>query len=157
MILSGQRIRELQIVSPHVERTTISRDNGITLSYGEGPAGYDIRVEFDDIGGILYKDFNKGEFLLCSSIEHFRMPKNVIGVVHDKSTWARKGIAVQNTILEPGWEGYLTLELTNHGQKSIALTRGDPIAQVIFHETYKTESTYNGKYQKQSRGPQEAR
>ena len=42
------------------------------------------------------------------------MPSDVLGQVCDKSTWARRGVAVQNTIIEPGWRGYLTVELTNH-------------------------------------------
>jgi dCTP deaminase len=39
-----------------------------------------------------------------------------MGIVHDKSTWARRGLVVQNTVIEPGWHGYqTTIELTNHG------------------------------------------
>lgn len=80
------------------------------------------------------------------------MPNNVVGVVHDKSTWARLGLTVQNTIIEPGWHGYLTLEIVNHSRMNITLKNGMPIAQVLFHfldET--TEQPYSGKYQNQSK------
>ena len=95
-------------------------------------------------------------------------PDNVIGIVHDKSTLARLGIACQNTVIEPGWEGYLTLEITNHANKrpwwkfwerdnEVFLDDGTPIAQILFHYTDKpVEKSYDGKYHHQARGPQEA-
>lgn len=85
------------------------------------------------------------------------MPKNVVGIVHDKSTWARRGLAVQNTVIEPGWRGFLTLELTNHGSVPIKIERAMPIAQIVFHFTDEETVGYEGKYQDQERGPQEAR
>jgi dCTP deaminase len=86
------------------------------------------------------------------------MPNNVVGIVHDKSSLARQGIAVQNTVAEPGWRGYLTLEITNHYVNKILLLKGDAIAQVVFHFLDEpTELIYDGKYQDQQRGPQEAR
>jgi dCTP deaminase len=85
------------------------------------------------------------------------MPPDVIGFVHDKSSWARKGLAVQNTVIEPGWRGYLTLELTNHGRDALEITEGDPIAQIVFHYLDAlTEQPYVGKYQDQGYGPQRA-
>jgi len=78
----------------------------------------------------------------------------VIGFVHDKSTWARLGIAVQNTVIEPGWEGYLTLEITNHSRDRVTILRGSGIAQVIFQFLdLPSEKPYDGKYQDQARGP----
>jgi dCTP deaminase len=160
MILSGQTIRTLcdgsrgdKMLQPFSERTRL---HGMT--YGLGPAGYDVRAEFDAIGAIDTYDIECGEFLLCSTIERFQMPTNVMGIVHDKSTLARLGIAVQNTVIEPGWGGWLTLELTNHGPKTVRLTRGMPIAQIIFHETDQVvEKSYDGKYHNQERGPVEAK
>ena len=74
-----------------------------------------------------------GGFTLASTLEEFDMPDDVLGIVHDKSTWARMGLAAQNTVIEPGWNGYLTLELTNHGDEEIFIDDGTPIVQIIFH------------------------
>ena len=101
-VLSGDSLRERSMIEPFCER---SKAHGMT--YGVGFAGYDIRVR-EAI------DLPPGGFSLASTVEAFDMDNDVIGVVHDKSTWARRGLAVQNTVLEPGWVGYLTLELTNH-------------------------------------------
>ena len=81
------------------------------------------------------------------------MPPDVLGIVHDKSTWARLGLACQNTVIEPGWHGWLTLELTNHGTEALTIERGMPIAQVIFHFVDDDTVGYEGKYQDQRRGP----
>jgi len=145
MIASGQILRQLKPVSPFCERTKF---NGMT--YGVGPAGYDVRIDQD-------LTLDPGEFALASTLELFDMPNMLLGIVHDKSTWARLGLAVQNTVIEPGWKGFLTLELTNHGKNQLQIKQGSPIAQIIFHYTDKpVEQPYSGKYQNQARGPQPA-
>lgn len=156
-ILSAQTIEEYCLkwgmISPFSDRT---RHEGVT--FGLSAAGYDVRVEFDRDG--LFEELTiwPGEFILASTIEKFQMPSDVVGIVHDKSTWARRGIAVQNTVIEPGWAGWLTLELTNHGNEPIVLRRGTGIAQIVFHFLDKpTARPYEGKYQDQERGPVEAR
>jgi dCTP deaminase len=61
-------------------------------------------------------------------------------------------------VIEPGWSGYLTLELTNHGHDALDILWGDPIAQIVFHWLdHATDQPYNGKYQDQKRGPQPAK
>lgn len=150
MILSGETIREMEIVDPCLPRT---REFGMT--YGLGPAGYDVRCEFDEDGSRLVQYLPPGRFILASTIEMFRMPPNVMGIVHDKSTLARMGVAVQNTVIEPGWRGYLTLEITNHGSRHLEIKRGQPVAQVVFHFVDRTTTGYEGKYQDQRRGPVE--
>lgn len=146
MIASAQTLRILKPVSPFVEREVC---NGLT--YGLGPAGYDIRAAES-----FY--LTPGTFVLGSSMEEFFMPNNLLGVVHDKSTWARRGLCVQNTVIEPGWRGFLTLEYTNHGTAEIYIKVGDPIAQIVFHILdVPTDSPYEGKYQDQEAGPQVAR
>ena len=142
MIISAQTLRKLKPVSPFVER-------GICygMSYGLSVAGYDIRLR----DGIHLLPLG---FSLASSLESFTMPANVLGVVHDKSTWARQGLAVQNTVLEPGWRGFLTLELTNHSEKALKILAGSPIAQIVFHFVDEpVESLYQGKYQDQDDRP----
>jgi dCTP deaminase len=123
------------------------------MTFGCGPAGYDVRVEFDEHGHMPAVQLLPGQFLLASTIERFKMPRDVLGIVHDKSTWARLGLACQNTVIEPGWEGWLTLELTNHGHEPLTIERGMPIAQVIFHFVDDDTLGYEGKYQDQKRGP----
>lgn len=98
-----------------------------------------------------------GAFALASSVEEFHMPLDVVGIIHDKSTWARRGVAVQNTVIEPGWRGFLTLELTNHGVAPLVFQEGTPIAQVLFHRTDHPTQGYAGKYQDQPPGPQAAK
>lgn len=146
MILSAQTIRKIKPIEPFVERTV---QNG--MSYGLSIAGYDVRCDQDLV-------LPAAGFKLASTVERFLMPDDVVGIVHDKSTWARRGIALQNTVIEPGWCGYLTIEITNHSDKEIIIQKGDPIAQILFHRTdYPVESPYSGKYQNQESGPQEAR
>jgi len=127
------------------------------MTYGISVAGYDVRVEFDAEGKTPCKLIEAGEFVLASTIERFQMPIDVIGFVHDKSSWARQGLTVQNTVIEPGWSGFLTLELTNHSRHQIMLKRGMPIAQIVFHFTDHPTTGYLGKYNEQERGPQRAR
>ncbi len=152
VILSIHEVERRGIVLPFCEQTVF---HGCT--YGAGPAGYDVRVEFDSSGSIYGKPLLPGEFLLVSTVEEFNMPDDVIGIVHDKSSLARQGLAVQNTVVEPGWRGFLTLELTNHGPENVHLVRGQGIAQVLFHRLSEPATRpYSGKYQNQGRGPQEA-
>lgn len=151
MILSGQSIRKRGIFTPFNERT---HHNG--MSYGLSMAGYDVRVALDGLEDKI--TLYPGDFILAVTKEHFDMPSDVLGIVHDKSTWARQGIAVQNTVIEPGWKGYLTLEVTNHGAEAIVLASGDPIAQIVCHQLDEpAEQPYDGKYQNQEDTPQEAR
>lgn len=96
-----------------------------------------------------------GNFCLASANEYFLMPRDVVGIVHDKSTWARQGVSVFNTVIEPGWEGFLTLEIVFHGSEPLTISSGQGIAQVVFHQTT-DEAAYEGKYQNQGAGPTEA-
>ncbi len=160
MILSAQSILKRKIITPVHPRTVI---NGKT--YGISAAGYDVRIDFSELNYRIRvlsrntKSETDNDFLLAATLEHFNMPDDVLGVVHDKSSWARHGVCVQNTIIDPGWRGHLTLEITYHGpdKQLIQIHHGDPIAQIIFHQL--DESTifpYGGKYQDQKRGPQPA-
>lgn len=135
----------IQLIEPFHERTVF---NG--MSFGLSCHGYDIRIAES-------VRLTKGGFTLASTIEEFRMPLDLSGVVHDKSTWARMGLAVQNTVLEAGWNGHLTLELSFHGSDPLYIPAGSPIAQIQFHLLDEpTEQPYSGKYQDQAAGPQRA-
>jgi len=151
MILSAQSIRHRCLLKPAMIEPFCERDKTGGMSYGLSSCGYDIRIA-------EHINLEPGGFALGSTIEMFRIPKDVTAVVHDKSSWGRKGLAVQNTVLEPGWEGFLTIELSNHSKLWISIVQGMPIAQLIFHKLdHTTEQPYTGKYQNQEPGPQEAR
>lgn len=171
-ILSAQTIRKLELINPLVERQ--QHESG--CSFGLSACGYDVRLDQDIT-------ITPGCFVLASTMEQFHMPNNVVGKVHDKSTWARRGLAVQNTVIEPGWTGYLTLEIScnvsfenqfkklwsgqfqyeDSGisyQPFVIIKAGTPIAQIVFEFLDEsTEQPYptNGKYQNQERGVVEAR
>jgi dCTP deaminase len=149
-ILTGEALRNhvglngRTIVTPWLPRTK----HWITgTTYGESYCGYDIRLDEE-------VHLEPGGFKLASTLELFDMPVSLVGIVHDKSTLARMGVTVQNTVIEPGWAGYLTLELTNHGADKVFLPTGAPIAQVLFHMISGLTTGYDGKYQDQERGPQ---
>lgn len=137
MILSGRTIRDLIVIEPFFERSVFEG-----MSFGLGPAGYDVRLR----EGI---HLERGGFALTSIIEHIKMPRDVVGFVFDKSTLARRGLSLFNTVIEPGWRGHLTVEISNRGNETIILQPGSPIAQIQFHRTDTWCDPYNGKYQDQ--------
>lgn len=139
------------------------------VSYGLGEAGYDIRIKQDITfyrlfglipmvkvvdGDQVSRHF--GKFTLASAIEKFNMSPSCVAIVHDKSTWARRALSVFNTVIEPGWKGYLTLELVYHGRKKLHIPAGSGIAQVLFH-LVQEPANYNGKYMNQENKPVAAR
>lgn len=160
-VLSSQSIRAAGIFSPFHERSVHAATG---LTYGCGAASYDLRLGED-------ARFLKNMVTLTYAMEHISLPPNVCGVVHDKSSLARIGILVQNTFIDPGWHGYLTLEISYHqirlgGQTSPAemamslrermfldLKAGTPIAHVALHQLDQpTETPYAGRYQNQLAG-----
>lgn len=141
------------------------------VSRGLGEAGYDIRIKqeiqfcgLDNVrryvvsternadGSIRSYHRKNGRFTIASAIEEFDMPTDMIGIVHDKSTWARQGVSVFNTVVECGWKGFLTLELVYHGSENLVIPAGAAIAQVVFHQTAEHQR-YTGKYQNQANEP----
>lgn len=147
--------------------------NGVVTS-GMSEAGYDIRIKQtvrfmpnanqNSMSVLMYSTMDMsslfsskhGNFTLASAIEEFDMPHNMIGIVHDKSTWARKGLSVFNTVIENGWKGFLTLELVYHGQEELIIPAGSGIAQVVFHQTTDL-CQYTGRYQNQPNEPVSAK
>jgi dCTP deaminase len=167
MILSAETIRRLQPVSPFCERT-VQRG----MSYGLSLAGYDVRAKIEyhartlvgSTGAYLCPGSGEscllrpGGFMLVTTLEYFTMPVNVVAFVHDKSTWARRGLSIPPVVLEPGWKGHLTLALRNFGPEALSIVNGDPIAQIVFHELDNNAGPgYTGKYQGQGPEPVPAR
>ena len=144
MILSGESIQRLGILTPCYPKYKRGGVSG-GLSY----CGYDLSLRDPVL-------IPAGKFALASAFERFTMPDNVVGFIHDKSTWARTGIMVQNTVVEPGWEGWLTIELTNHGDTFVNIDANMPIAQVVFAYLDQSVEGYTGKYQGQGPRPQVA-
>ncbi len=126
------------------------------ISYGLSSYGYDIRIAdefkiFTDVFSSVVdpKNFDpkslvdfKGEvcvippnsFCLARSVEYFRIPRGVMGICLGKSTYARCGIVVNITPLEPEWEGHLTIEISNTTPLPAKIYANEGIAQVIFLE-----------------------
>jgi dCTP deaminase len=143
---------------------TKERAHGV--SHGLSEAGYDIRIKQEitfkpatpSLPASVWVDgiYEPGNFTLASAIEEFQMPPYLVGVVHDKLTWARRGLSVRNTVVEPGFCGGLTLEIVYDGRTALTIPAGAGIAQVLFHEVA-SPASYNGKYQNQSTDPVAAR
>lgn len=147
-VLSGQSIKKANIIEPFHERTP---RNGMT--FGVGAASYDCRIDLGPNCVSKQKVLRGGRFMLAATKERFKMPNDVCGFVKDKSSYARQGISVFNTFIDPGWEGYLTIEIANHDDRPFIFTDGDPICQIIFMKLDQAaEKPYKGKYQNQRRG-----
>lgn len=167
MFVNGKSLLEAAPITDMV--TEKNRYEG--TSYGLSEAGYDIRIKqsikfVNDAYGArtIVTDPETGEadtfmghFVLASSMEHFQTPHNLVGTVKDKSTWARQGLSVFNTVIEPGWNGKLTLELVYHGFADLEILPGQGIAQVLYGLLSDHGDYGNGKYQNQEDRPVGAR
>ena len=144
MILSAQSIRTILAdrITPFNERTVFQG-----MSYGLSHAGYDLRIK-DNL------TLAPKEFTLATTIEELDLPNWIMGKLADKSSWARQGLSVFNTIFEPGWRGYPTIELVNqHHARTLVIPAGMPIAQMIFERIDGATAAYSGKYQDQPQVP----
>ena len=166
MIINGRDLIAAAPIKDMVPEKVVAHG----MTYGCSEAGYDIRIKQEirfypvnpdaefkkfrvmSFTNDSFTNDDEGRFTLASAIEEFQMPTNLLGRVCDKSSWARKGLSVFNTVIEPGFKGGLTLELVYHGNTELIIPAGAPIAQVIFEEV-KNPAQYNGKYQFQSSEP----
>lgn len=165
MVINGNALyRSSQLLD--IPETKVSQHG---VSWGLGEAGYDIRIKQDITfyrlfglipmvktvdAGVVKRHF--GKFALASAMEKFNMSPSCVAIVHDKSTWARRALSVFNTVIEPGWKGFLTLELVYHGRKKLHIPAGSGIAQVLFH-LVQEPAHYNGKYMNQPDKPVKAK
>ena len=144
--------KQYRMLEPFEE--SLKRDG--VISYGLSSMGYDIRVTdeykiFTNLKQAVVdpKQFNPDSFIdfkgpLCAippnsfalarSIEYFRMPRSVMGICLGKSSYARCGIVVNITPLEPEWEGHLTIEISNTTPLPARIYSFEGIAQVLFFE-----------------------
>jgi dCTP deaminase len=145
------------------------------VSYGTSSYGYDIRCStefkiftnvnstiidpklFDEKNFFDYRGdvciIPPNSFALARTVEYFRIPRNVLTICLGKSTYARCGIIVNVTPLEPEWEGHVTLEFSNTTPLPARIYANEGVAQVIFLESDEVcETSYRdrgGKYQGQ--------
>jgi dCTP deaminase len=145
------------------------------ISFGLSSYGYDVRIAdefkiFTNVFGAVvdpksfdpksFVDF-KGEvciippnsFALGRTVEYFRIPRNVMTICVGKSTYARCGIITNVTPLEPGWEGHVTLEISNTTPLPAKIYANEGIAQILFFESDEqcmiSYADKKGKYQSQ--------
>ncbi len=141
---------EDKMIDPFVEGSIRS---GV-ISYGISSYGYDIRVSnefkiFTNVHSAVvdpkhfvpesFVDFAgdiciipPNSFVLSRTVEHFKIPREVLVICVGKSTYARCGLIVNVTPLEPGWEGYLTLEISNTTPLPAKVYANEGIAQLLF-------------------------
>jgi dCTP deaminase len=163
--------KEHGMIEPFVE-ASVRKD---VVSYGVSSYGYDIRVSnefkiFTNVNSAIVDPKNfvsdsfvdfvgdvciipPNSFVLSRTVEHFRIPREVLAICLGKSTYARCGIAVTITPLEPGWFGYLTLEISNMTPLPAKVYANEGIAQLLFlggdGECEVSYADKKGKYQGQ--------
>lgn len=164
------------LIEPFESEQIRSVDGNRVISYGTSSYGYDIRCApefkvFTNINSAVvdpknfdsesFVDVNRdvciippNSFALARTVEFFRIPRNILTICLGKSTYARCGIIVNVTPLEPEWEGYVTLEFSNTTPLPAKIYANEGVAQVIFLESDDNcETSYadrGGKYQHQT-------
>jgi dCTP deaminase len=174
-IRSDRWIREMSEQHGMIEPFEPRQVRQGTISYGLSSFGYDIRVGdeykvFTDVFSVVVdpKNFDPRSFVdmkadhciipphsfaLAATMEYFRIPSDVLVVCVGKSTYARCGIIVNVTPLEPEWEGHVTLEFSNTTPLPAKIYANEGVAQMLFFESDEVCSTSykdrGGKYQGQ--------
>jgi dCTP deaminase len=178
-IKSDKWIRRMSLehgmISPFEEGQVTSDDNIKRISYGTSSYGYDVRCAdefkiFTNINSSIVdpKNFDPESFVdiksdvciippnsfcLARTVEYIKIPRNVLTICLGKSTYARCGIIVNVTPLEPEWEGHVTLEFSNTTPLPAKIYANEGVAQFLFFESdEECEQSYKdkkGKYQGQ--------
>ena len=178
-IKAGRWIRAITeqhgMIEPYEPGQVRASDGQKLITYGTSSEGYDLRCsrQFKVIATVNSatvdpKNFDEGSFVdveddvciippnsfaLASTVEYFRIPHDVLVVCLGKSTYARCGIIVNVTPLEPEWEGHVTLEFSNTTTLPAKIYAGEGVAQMLFFQSDEAcETTYKmrgGKYQGQ--------
>ena len=164
--------KEHGMISPFEEEQI----RGNKISYGVSSYGYDARVSsefkiFTNVNSEIVdpKNFKPtnfitkngseciippNSFVLARTVEYFKIPKDILVICLGKSTYARCGIIVNVTPLEPGWEGHVTLEFSNTTPLPAKIYANEGAAQFVFlkgnEEPAITYDKRNGRYMKQS-------
>lgn len=172
MLLNDRQITALGAIHPFVGyKVSHCMGGNPVVSYGLQSCGYDIRLANEyllprdevkryDPHGMredMYQrvrsqtyDIEPGHMVLARSLETITMPSDVMGLVLGKSTYARLGLLVNATPLEPDWKGTITLELSNTAHVPVRVWAGEGIAQILFFRSEPPARTYRGAYQNQT-------
>ena len=174
-ILPDRWIREAALKDDMITPFVESQRNDNCVSYGLSSYGYDARVAdefkiFTNVNNSIIdpKNFSSDNFVdrktdvcfippnsfaLARTVEYFRIPRDIMVICLGKSTYARCGIIVNVTPLEPGWEGYVTLEFSNTTPLPAKVYANEGACQFLFfrgdepcEESYADRA---GKYMKQ--------
>jgi dCTP deaminase len=174
-VLPDTWIREMAKTHGMIEPFADQKTRVGKISYGASSYGYDFRLakefKFPDFekGGTLdpkkmekmrFHDHNGGScyippnsFILGRSYEYFRIPRDVLVICQGKSTYARTGVIINVTPLEPEWEGFITLSIVNTTPHPARIYPGEGIGQLIFlraeSECRVSYADRKGKYQAQ--------
>ena len=174
-VKSDKWIRQMATERGMIEPFSEEQVREGVISYGLSSYGYDVRIAnefkiFTNINHMVvdpknfdprsFVDFEGDQciippnsFALARTVERFKVPRDVIVVTIGKSTYARCGIIVNVTPLEPEWEGIVTLEVSNTTPLPARIYAGEGIAQMLFFQSDEPcETSYadkKGKYQDQ--------
>ena len=174
-VLSDKNIRKLAIEEGMISPFEDKQVREGKISYGLSSYGYDARVSeefkiFTNVNSEIVdpKNFKSTNFVtkngseciippnsfaLARTVEKFKIPKDILVICLGKSTYARCGIIVNVTPLEPGWEGHVTLEFSNTTPLPAKIYANEGVAQFVFIKgNEKPSITYanrKGKYMKQ--------
>ena len=169
-------VEEHRMIEPFESEQVRTSGSGRLISFGTSSYGYDVRCAddfkvFTNIHSAIVdpKAFDEksfvdmqsdvciippNSFVLARTVEYFRIPRNVLTICLGKSTYARCGIIVNVTPLEPEWEGHVTLEFSNTTPLPAKIYAHEGVAQMIFFESdEECEQSYldrAGKYQGQT-------
>lgn len=171
-----RKAQEYKMIEPFYENQIREINGKSIVSYGTSSYGYDVRCAdefkvFTNINSTIVdpKNFDPNSFVsikaaeciippnsfvLARTVEYFRIPRNVLTICLGKSTYARCGIIVNVTPLEPEWEGHVTLEFSNTTPLPAKIYAFEGVAQFLFLESDEVcETSYkdrHGKYQGQT-------
>ncbi len=148
---------DARMIEPFAPELVRQNEGGKIVSYGTSSYGYDVRVAnefkiFTNINSTIVdpKNFDERNFVdftgdvciippnsfaLARTVEYFRIPRSVLTVCLGKSTYARCGIIVNVTPLEPEWEGHVTLEFSNTTPLPAKIYANEGVAQMLFFES----------------------
>ncbi len=175
-VLSDRWIKKMAIEKEMIKPFVDKQKRDTNISYGLSSFGYDARVSnefkvFTDVDSVIVdpKNFKTNSFVsrtnkeciippnsfaLASTVEYFKIPEDILVICLGKSTYARCGIIVNVTPLEPGWEGHVTLEFSNTTPLPAKVYANEGAAQFIFLKgNEKPSISYaerNGKYMNQT-------
>ncbi len=174
-VLPDHRIRDMAKRQHMIEPFAENRSRKGRISFGVSSYGYDFRLsdefKIPELDGAHYldpKNLNQlhfrdhksssclipaRSFILGRSLEYFRIPRDVLVLCQGKSTYARCGVIVNVTPLEPEWEGFITISLINSAPLPVKIYAGEGIGQMVVlraeNECAVSYADRKGKYQAQ--------